>query len=68
VPVETHLEDPALLIYTSATTSDRKGALHAHRIVFGQIPLLQAVYEFYPVPTDVFSSPADWAWVGGLCA
>jgi acetyl-CoA synthetase len=65
-PVETHHEDPAFLIYTSGTTGDPKGALHAHRIAFGQIPAFQAVYEFYPEPSDVFWSPADWAWIAGL--
>jgi acetyl-CoA synthetase len=65
-PVETHPEDPAFLIYTSGTTGDPKGALHAHRIAFGQIPAFQAVYEFYPEPADVFWSPADWAWIAGL--
>ncbi len=65
-PVQTDHEDPAFLIYTSGTTGDPKGALHAHRIAFGQIPAFQAVYEFYPEPTDVFWSPADWAWIAGL--
>ena len=59
-------EDPAFLIYTSGTTGDPKGALHAHRIAYGQIPAFQAVYEFYPQPGDVFWSPADWAWIAGL--
>jgi acetyl-CoA synthetase len=65
-PVDTHREDPAFLIYTSGTTGDPKGALHAHRIAFGQIPAFQAIYEFYPEPHDVFWSPADWAWIAGL--
>ncbi len=65
-PVVTHHEDPAFLIYTSGTTGDPKGALHAHRIAFGQIPAFQAIYEFYPEPADVFWSPADWAWIAGL--
>jgi acetyl-CoA synthetase len=65
-PVDTHREDPAFLIYTSGTTGDPKGALHAHRIAFGQIPAFQAIYEFYPEPDDVFWSPADWAWIAGL--
>ena len=65
-PVITDAEDPAFLIYTSGTTGDPKGALHAHRIVFGHIPAFEAIYEFYPQPGDVLWSPADWAWIAGL--
>jgi acetyl-CoA synthetase len=65
-PVTTDAEDPAFLIYTSGTTGDPKGALHAHRIVFGHIPAFEALYEFYPQPGDVLWSPADWAWIAGL--
>ncbi|MBO0728977.1 MAG: AMP-binding protein [Acidimicrobiaceae bacterium] len=65
-PVTTSPEDPAFLIYTSGTTGNPKGALHAHRIVFGQIPPFEAVYDFYPLPDDVLWSPADWAWIAGI--
>ncbi|MHB1486968.1 MAG: AMP-binding protein [Acidimicrobiales bacterium] len=65
-PVVTGAEDPAFLIYTSGTTGAPKGALHAHRIVFGEIPAFEAVYDFYPQPADVLWSPADWAWIAGL--
>ena len=65
-PVVTAAEDPAFLIYTSGTTGNPKGALHAHRIVFGQIPAFEAVYDFYPEPGDVLWSPADWAWIAGI--
>ena len=65
-PVETAAEDPAFLIYTSGTTGDPKGVLHAHRIVFGQMPAFEAIYDFFPQPDDVFWSPADWAWIAGI--
>jgi acetyl-CoA synthetase len=65
-PVDTAAEDNAFLIYTSGTTGDPKGALHAHRIVFGHLTGFEAIYEFYPQPNDVIWSPADWAWIAGL--
>jgi acetyl-CoA synthetase len=65
-PVDTASEDPCLLIYTSGTTGDPKGALHAHRFVYGHITGFEAVYDFYPQPGDVIWSPADWAWIAGI--
>jgi len=65
-PVRTAAEDPAFLIFTSGTTGNPKGALHAHRIVFGEIPCFEAIYDFYPEPNDVLWSPADWAWIAGI--
>jgi acetyl-CoA synthetase len=65
-PVDTAAEEPCLLIYTSGTTGDPKGALHAHRFVFGHITGFEAIYDFYPQPGDVIWSPADWAWIAGI--
>ncbi|MDF2976001.1 MAG: acetyl-coenzyme synthetase [Actinomycetospora sp.] len=65
-PVDTAAEDPAFLIYTSGTTGDPKGALHAHRIVFGHLPAFETIYEFFPRAHDVLWSPADWAWIAGI--
>jgi acetyl-CoA synthetase len=65
-PVVTAAEEPCLLIYTSGTTGDPKGALHAHRFVFGHITAFETVYDFYPEPHDVLWSPADWAWIAGI--
>lgn len=65
-PVATRADDPAFLIYTSGTTGEPKGALHAHRVIFGHVPAFETLYDFYPKPADVLWSPADWAWLAGL--
>ena len=65
-PVDTAAEDPVFLIYTSGTTGPPKGALHAHRTLFGHLPAFELYYEFAPQPGDVIWTPADWAWIGGL--
>lgn len=65
-PVRTSSEDPALLIYTSGTTGPPKGALHAQRVLLGHLPGFELSHEFFPQPGDLFWTPADWAWIGGL--
>jgi acetyl-CoA synthetase len=64
--VDTGCDDPALIIYTSGTTGAPKGALHAHRVILGNIPGFVYSHDFFPQPGDAFWSPADWAWAGGL--
>jgi acetyl-CoA synthetase len=64
--VDTAAEDPSLIIYTSGTTGAPKGALHAHRVLIGNLPGFIYSHDFFPQPNDVFWSPADWAWAGGL--
>lgn len=65
-PLDTAADDPALIIYTSGTTGKPKGALHAHRVLLGHLPGVQLPQEFFPQPDDLFWTPADWAWAGGL--
>jgi len=65
-PVETQADDPALLIYTSGTTGPPKGALMPHRCLLGNVPGFTHSHDGYPQPGDLFWSPADWAWTGGL--
>ena len=65
-PVQTHAEDPALIIYTSGTTGPPKGALHAHRVLLGHLPGVEFPHNFFPREDDIFWTPADWAWIGGL--
>jgi acetyl-CoA synthetase len=64
--LDTSANDPALIIYTSGTTGAPKGALHAHRVMPGNMPGFVHSHDFFPQPGDVFWSPADWAWAGGL--
>jgi acetyl-CoA synthetase len=65
-PVDTGRDDPALIIYTSGTTGRPKGALHAHRVLLGHLPGVQLPHDFFPQPGDLYWTPADWAWIGGL--
>lgn len=65
--VATGPEDPAFISYTSGTTGPPKGALHAHRVLLGHVPGVQLTHEVFPQPGDLMWTPADWAWMGGLC-
>jgi acetyl-CoA synthetase len=65
-PVLTRADDPAVVIYTSGTTGPPKGALHAHRVLLGHLPGVEFPQNLFPQPRDVFWTPADWAWIGGL--
>lgn len=64
--VETRATDPAILIYTSGTTGAPKGALLPHSALIGNLTGFVASQNWFPQPNDVFWSPADWAWTGGL--
>jgi len=59
-------ESPAIIIYTSGTTGNPKGALHGHRILLAHMPGVRTAFGNAPQPHDVFWTPADWAWIGGL--
>jgi acetyl-CoA synthetase len=64
--VDTSATDPALLIYTFGTTGPPKGVLHRHQVVLAQLPGVRIPHDGFPQPGDVFWTPADWAWAGGL--
>ncbi|MDK9701893.1 MAG: AMP-binding protein [Sulfuritalea sp.] len=65
-PADTAADDPAMIIYTSGTTGNPKGALIAQRSLIGNLPGFVCSHDFYPQHGDMFWSPADWAWTGGL--
>ncbi|MCL4747106.1 MAG: AMP-binding protein, partial [Burkholderiaceae bacterium] len=58
--------DAACLIYTSGTTGPPKGALIPHQALIGNLSGFVASQNWLPQRNDVFWSPADWAWTGGL--
>ncbi|MFZ6871057.1 acyl-CoA synthetase [Undibacterium sp. Di27W] len=71
MPVTAHIadtrsSDPAILIYTSGTTGAPKGALIPHSAIIGNLTGFVASQNWFPQDEDVFWSPADWAWTGGL--
>ena len=70
-PVDTRADDAAVLIYTSGTTGPPKGALIPHRALVGNLSGFVCSHNGFghgaPETSDeVFWSPADWAWTGGL--
>ena len=65
-PVKTLAKDPAVLVYTSGTTGAPKGALIPHAAMIGNLTGFVASQNWFPQDGDVFWSPADWAWTGGL--
>jgi acetyl-CoA synthetase len=65
-PVATSATDPAFLVYTSGTTGPPKGALMPQSCVLGNLPGFAYSHDGFPQAGDLFWTPSDWAWTGGL--
>jgi acetyl-CoA synthetase len=65
-PARTAASDAAAIIYTSGTTGPPKGALVPHGVLLGNLPGFELSHDGFPREGDLFWSPADWAWTGGL--
>jgi acetyl-CoA synthetase len=66
-PAASGPDDPAFLAYTSGTTGAPKGALHGHRLLIGHLPAALLVHGFPAAAGELWWTPSDWAWMGGLC-
>ena len=66
IGIDSGPDDPAMMIFTSGTTGQPKGALQGHRVLLGHLPGVQMHHDMMPAPGDVLWTPADWAWAGGL--
>jgi acyl-CoA synthetase (AMP-forming)/AMP-acid ligase II len=56
--------DPMVVVYSSGSTADPKGAIHSHGSVIRHSFNLNAYRDL--TPEDVFFSPMPFFWVGGL--
>ncbi|UHQ95200.1 acyl-CoA synthetase [Haloterrigena alkaliphila] len=64
---ETNADDDAIIIYTSGTTGDPKGVLHAHQLLFGNLPAFaEGFLEDGTTDGTVFWTPVEWSWIGSL--
>ncbi|EMA36179.1 acyl-CoA synthetase [Halococcus hamelinensis] len=65
--VDTDAEADAIVIYTSGTTGEPKGVRHAHRVIFGHLPLFLTTFCNMELDSDdTFWTPSEWAWVASL--
>jgi acetyl-CoA synthetase len=63
-PYQPSADEPALLMYTSGTSGNPKGIVHANRVLLGHAGV-DFAFELFQAD-DVYYGTADWGWIGGL--
>ncbi len=61
----TAADDPAFLIYTSGTTAEPKGVLHAQRSALGRRPMYQGWYGLRPDDRVLHAGAFNWTFTLG---
>ncbi len=62
----TKADDPAFLIYTSGTSGNPKGVLHAHRSIWGRRPMYQGWYGISSEDIMVHAGAFNWTYTLGV--
>jgi acetyl-CoA synthetase len=62
----TFAETPAFLIYTSGTTANPKGVLHAQRAALGRRPMYQGWYGITPDDRMLHAGAFNWTFTLGV--
>ncbi|MBE7202354.1 MAG: AMP-binding protein, partial [Parafilimonas terrae] len=63
---DTAADDPAVLIYTSGTTSRPKGVLHAHRAAYGRRPMLVHWLGLSESDVMLHAGTMNWTYTLGV--
>jgi acyl-coenzyme A synthetase/AMP-(fatty) acid ligase len=61
----TFAEDPAFLVYTSGTSGEPKGVLHAHRSALGRRPMVEGWYGLKPEDRLLHAGAFNWTFTLG---
>jgi acetyl-CoA synthetase len=62
---KTQADDPAFLVYTSGTTANPKGVLHAQRSAFGRRPMYSGWYGIGPDDRMLHAGAFNWTYTLG---
>lgn len=63
---DTAADDPAMLIYTSGTTSRAKGVLHGHRATYGRRPMLDHWIGITESDVMLHAGTMNWTYTLGV--